>query len=207
MMEFGANSYPFDPEPNMMDESEASFVAPPDPPPPSTSLMYLLKDLPPPAQMTGSTNLLAHFGLESTYNKFCGKKVKESLSSFLPDLPGVSNTPGREDGSSLRGVIEKPPIVGSKEIQPLSSGMLMAFRLHPGPIPEQYRPIQQQTGGRRRNKHHKKIRPDTSMHNPLAPEMEEFEIKKHKKRKHEDGEKKKRKKEKRKKKEREKERS
>ena len=35
--------------------------------------------------------------------------MKDSLSSFLPNLPGVIDTPGSQDNSSLRGLIEKPP--------------------------------------------------------------------------------------------------
>ena len=37
------------------------------------------------------------------------KKMKDSLSSFLPNLPGVIDTPCSQDNSSLRGLIEKPP--------------------------------------------------------------------------------------------------
>jgi len=35
--------------------------------------------------------------------------------------------------SSLRSVIEKPPI-GGKEILPLTTHQLAGFRLHPGPV-------------------------------------------------------------------------
>lgn len=35
--------------------------------------------------------------------------------------------------SSLRSVIEKPPI-GGKELLPLTSVQLAGFRLHPGPV-------------------------------------------------------------------------
>lgn len=44
--------------------------------------------------MTGATNLMAYYGLEHSYSKFSGKKVKEQLSSFLPNLPGVFDEPG-----------------------------------------------------------------------------------------------------------------
>lgn len=40
-------------------------------------------------ELTGHTNLITHYNLEHAYNKFCGKKVKEKLSNFLPELPGV----------------------------------------------------------------------------------------------------------------------
>ncbi|VDI37963.1 mediator of RNA polymerase II transcription subunit 19 [Mytilus galloprovincialis] len=44
----------------------------------------------------------------------------------------------RLKGSSLRSVAENPP-KANKDLQPLSGGALSGFRLHPGPIPEQYR--------------------------------------------------------------------
>ena len=40
----------------------------------------------------------------------------------------------------VRGVIDKPP-VGGKEIVTLNQFQLTGFRLHPGPLPEQYRYI------------------------------------------------------------------
>lgn len=50
---------------------------------------YLLRELPMENELTGHTNLITHYNLEHAYNKFCGKKVKEKLSNFLPELPGV----------------------------------------------------------------------------------------------------------------------
>ena len=50
---------------------------------------------------------IIHIRLKS-YN-LLAKKMKDSLSSFLPNLPGVIDTPGSQDNSSLRGLIEKPP--------------------------------------------------------------------------------------------------
>lgn len=46
------------------------------------------------SELTGATNLMAYYGLEHSYTKFSGKKVKEQLSSFLPNLPGVIDGPG-----------------------------------------------------------------------------------------------------------------
>ena len=46
---------------------------------------------------TGATNLMNHHNLEHSYNKFTGKKMKDSLSSFLTNLPGVIDTPGSLD--------------------------------------------------------------------------------------------------------------
>lgn len=85
------------------------------------------------SELTGATNLMAYYGLEHSYSKFSGKKLKEQLSSFLPTLPGVIDAPGQQDNSSLRSVIEKPPI-GGKELLPLTSIQLDGFRLHPGPV-------------------------------------------------------------------------
>ena len=84
-------------------------------------------------ELTGATNLMAYYNLEHSYNKFSGKKFKDSLSSFLPNLPGLIDTPGSADNSSLRSVIDKPPI-GGKELVFLNNQQLTGFRLHPGPV-------------------------------------------------------------------------
>lgn len=172
----------------------------------SASGIYLLKDLPQPMTVSGSANLLAHFGLEATYNKFCGgKKVKETLSSFLPDLPGYIDTVGMQDNSSLNALIERPPT--TKEIQPLSQSLLSSFRLHAGPLPAQYKVMYQSIDStRRKSKHHKKHRSNQPL-DAHPNDSEEYEHKKHKKKKHEDSDKRKKKKEKKKKKERDKERN
>uniref|UniRef100_A0A914W2R7 Mediator of RNA polymerase II transcription subunit 19 n=1 Tax=Plectus sambesii TaxID=2011161 RepID=A0A914W2R7_9BILA len=101
---------------------------------------YLMqRDLPSSSGLLGSMNLLSHYGLDSTYNRFCGpKKLKEQLSAFLPHLPGNIDTPMAQDISSLKMLVEKPPITG-KEIAPLSSTALSGFRLNPGPVPDQFR--------------------------------------------------------------------
>ncbi|XP_067005389.1 mediator of RNA polymerase II transcription subunit 19 [Anabrus simplex] len=165
---------------------------------------YLMKEPPGESELTGATNLMAHYGLEHSYNKFSGKKVKESLSSFLPNLPGMIDTPGHLDNSSLRSVIEKPPI-GGKELLPLTSMQLAGFRLHPGPLPDQYRCINQVPQRKHKNKHkkHKHKAEDTPSHETQLTEVgQDSHEKKHKKRgRHEDDkERKKRKKEKKKKK-------
>ncbi|KAJ8934571.1 hypothetical protein NQ318_017270 [Aromia moschata] len=118
---------------------------------------YLMKEPPVESELTGATNLMAYYGLEHSYSKFSGKKLKEQLSSFLPTLPGVIDSPGQQDNSSLRSVIEKPPI-GGKELLPLTSIQLDGFRLHPGPLPEQYRytntvPIKKHKNKHKKHKH------------------------------------------------------
>lgn len=47
------------------------------------------------SDLTGATNLMAYYGLEHSYSKFSGKKVKSELSSFLPNLPGFIDGPGQ----------------------------------------------------------------------------------------------------------------
>lgn len=42
---------------------------------------------------------MAYYGLEHAYSKFSGKKVKEQLSSFLPNLPSVIDGPGQQVNS------------------------------------------------------------------------------------------------------------
>lgn len=56
---------------------------------------YLWKEQPGKSELTGATNLMNTYGLEHSYAKFSGKKVKEQLSSFLPSLPGVIDGPGQ----------------------------------------------------------------------------------------------------------------
>ncbi|KAM7312161.1 mediator of RNA polymerase II transcription subunit 19 [Ixodes scapularis] len=124
---------------------------------------YLMKE-PPKSELTGATNLMVSYGLEHSYNKFSGRKVKDQLSAFLPNLPGNIDAPGDQDNSSLRSLIEKPP-VGGKELLALSGAQLVGFRLHPGPLPEQYRMMSQQPQ-RKKHKHkkHKHKMGDTPNH-------------------------------------------
>lgn len=61
--------------------------------------IYLSTD-PSVSGITGSNNLMIHYGLQNTYNKFCKKEGKEELSAFLPNLPGYIDTPGMQDNRS-----------------------------------------------------------------------------------------------------------
>jgi len=76
---------------------------------------------------------MAYHGLEHSYSRYSGKKLREQLSTFLPNLPGFIDAPGTQDNSSLRSIIDKPPI-GGKELLPLTSVQLAGFRLDPGPV-------------------------------------------------------------------------
>jgi len=157
----------------------------------------------PQSELTGATNLMAHYGLEHSYNKSSGKRVRDTLSSFLPLLPGYIDSPGQMDGSSLRSVIDKPPVCG-KELLPLNQLQLTGFRLHPGPLPEQFRSmyLSPQKKKHKHKKHKHKAGETPSHQESSAAELAAAAEKKHKKQKrHEDDkERKKRKKEKKKKK-------
>ncbi|KAF2358730.1 Mediator complex subunit Med19 metazoa [Trinorchestia longiramus] len=122
---------------------------------------YLMKEPATETELTGATNLMNHYGLEHSYSKFTGKKVKDSLSSFLPSLPGILDTPAHLTNSSLQSLIEKPPVF--KEFVPLNHHQLAGFRLQHGPLPEQYR-FQSQPEGARRHRHQKK-----GVSDPLTP--------------------------------------
>lgn len=163
-----------------------------------------MTDPPEPSEITGLTNLMSYHGLEHSYNKFSNKKLKEELSALLPNLPGNIDLPGNVDNSSLRSLIERPPITG-QEFVPLSHELFAGFRLHPGPLPEQYRVVHQ-TPQKKKNRKSKK-EGEGDMHELTGSIIENSggEYKKNKKSKRTDEEKKKRKKEKRKRKERERE--
>jgi mediator of RNA polymerase II transcription subunit 19 len=166
---------------------------------------YLTKEPPEPSELTGLTNLMSFYGLEHSYHKFTSKKVKDELSAFLPNLPGNIDAPGTQDNSSLRSIIEKPPITG-KELIPLAGHSLSGFRLHPGPLAEQYRIMSQPVQKKKRHKKHKKEGKDAVLE-PQADNTSDsgHDHRKPKKAKRTDEERKKRKKEKKKKKEKEKE--
>lgn len=45
--------------------------------------------------------------------------------------------PGTQDGSSLRSLIDKPPVCGNS-FSPLTGALLTGFRLHTGPVLSEY---------------------------------------------------------------------
>uniref|UniRef100_A0A1A9ZCX9 Mediator of RNA polymerase II transcription subunit 19 n=1 Tax=Glossina pallidipes TaxID=7398 RepID=A0A1A9ZCX9_GLOPL len=103
-----------------------------------TGPFYSMKEPPSKGELTGDKDLMTEYGLHHTSTKFKDKKVKESLASFLSNLPGIYDSMSNLENSTLRNVIDKPPI-GGKELLPLTAVQLAGFRLHPGPLPEQYR--------------------------------------------------------------------
>jgi len=164
-----------------------------------------MKEPPEPSELTGLTNLMSYYNLEHSYHKFTSKKVKDELSAFLPNLPGNIDLAGSQDNSSLRSLIEKPPITG-RELIPLSGHALVGFRLHPGPLSEQYRMMNQPVQ-KKKHKKHKKEGKDTAVLETQADNTSDsgHDHRRPKKTKRSDEERKKRKKEKKKKKEKEKE--
>lgn len=48
------------------------------------------------SEVTGATNLMQSKNLEHSYTKLASKKMKDNLSSFLPGLPGIIDTPGTQ---------------------------------------------------------------------------------------------------------------
>ncbi|VDO20255.1 unnamed protein product [Haemonchus placei] len=96
-------------------------------------------ELPPKSPMLGSSDLLTAYDLGAVYSRYCGaKKMREDLNSFLPQIYGNFNFSQAQDISSLKMLVEKPPITG-KEINTLSSTAMSGFRLTPGPVDERYR--------------------------------------------------------------------
>merc|ERR1712113_587508 len=83
--------------------------------------------------LTGAKNLIEHYGLESAYQKFCSRRLREELSGFLSHLTGNIDVPASADGSGLMSLIERPPILG-KELSTFNDSTLeLSLRLHPGP--------------------------------------------------------------------------
>jgi len=136
------------------------------------------------SEITGATNLMASKNLEHSFQKLAAKKMKDSLSSFLPGLPGMIDVVSQQDNSSLRQLIEKPP-VGGKELMLLNQLQLAGFRLHPGPLPEQYRTLLNQMPTKEKKKHKKKKhRGSETPAGEDKTEEERREKKKHKKKDH-----------------------
>lgn len=63
----------------------------------STILTLFFYNISATAVVTGASNLMTYCNLEHAYNKFCGRKMKEQLSAFLPNLPGNIDGPGNLD--------------------------------------------------------------------------------------------------------------
>uniref|UniRef100_A0A1I7U8I0 Mediator of RNA polymerase II transcription subunit 19 n=1 Tax=Caenorhabditis tropicalis TaxID=1561998 RepID=A0A1I7U8I0_9PELO len=73
---------------------------------------YALKQyLPQYSEIQGNHDLLTAHGLGPVEGNFSGsRRVKEKLSSFLPHIIGEFHPDATKETSSLKGLIEKPPI-------------------------------------------------------------------------------------------------
>lgn len=94
--------------------------------------------------------------LDTEYKSLIQTNIKDSLSSFVPDIPGEFDSSDTPE-SMLRTLIDRPPR-GGREFLPLSEQSLLGFRLHPGPLPEQYRldpPLSESHRHHKKKKKHK----------------------------------------------------
>ncbi|KAG9510158.1 Mediator of RNA polymerase II transcription subunit 19, partial [Fragariocoptes setiger] len=140
---------------------------------------YLMKDLPESSELTGSTNLINHHRLGNTYAKLVGRKTKDGLSAFLPNLPGNIDVPATLDDSIYK--LLEWRIITPKDILPLTATQLIGFRLHPGPLPPQYR-ISSQFVHIKHKKHKKKQRTtDTPTHEFGSSEGQDQQVSERKK--------------------------
>ena len=138
-----------------------------------------MRNKPAPSEQTGATDLLKKFQLTNVYNKYCSKKMKDSLSSYICSVSNVPDDPCPvSDGSSLINLISNPPNTGFHIEKFSSSSLNNSFRLSP--------PVEKKKS---KNVKTKKIEPN-----------KEKDLKKAAKRKFEEGDKKKKKKDKKKKK-------
>lgn len=158
-------------------------------PQPSNSI-YLMRNKPAPSDQTGATDLLKKYQLTNVYNKYCSKKMKDSLSSYICSVSNVPDEPCTEgDSSSLMHLISNVPITANQIDKISSSSLNNSFRLFPGVLPEKYhQPVE-----KKKNKKDKNKKMEAS---------KEKDAKKAAKRKFEDGDKKKKKKDKKRKKDR-----
>lgn len=129
---------------------------------------YLIR--PPPVEETlnGSTNLILHNDRQHAFKQYCCKKVKEPLSAFLPDFPGNINTTSffvsgdeAKETSTLSSLLDPKFQIVKKDIHPLNNSSFSAFRLYPGPLPEEYMIMVQTTapvsnGGSKKSKKSKR---------------------------------------------------
>lgn len=76
--------------------------------------------------------------VEKSYKELTSRKIKDTLSSFLPKVPGEVDSTDTHPETMLQDLIEHRPI-GGKEFHPLSNQALLGFRLKPGQLPEQFK--------------------------------------------------------------------
>ncbi|EFP09310.1 hypothetical protein GCK72_009633 [Caenorhabditis remanei] len=118
---------------------------PPNGPPTNTvpemkeKMFYAMgKPLPDYSEIQGNHDLLTSYGLGPVEGGFNGtRRVKEKLSAFLPHIIGEFHLDATKEASSLKALLDKPPI--HKEITNLSNSAMQGFKLSAGPVDERYR--------------------------------------------------------------------
>ncbi|KAE9548573.1 hypothetical protein FO519_008210 [Halicephalobus sp. NKZ332] len=95
------------------------------------------ESLPPSNPILGSKDLISYVDLGAAYQKYCiPGKLKPDLASFLPQLCHTANMCSSISGStSLRTLIEKPPITGKAIDAPND---MKGFQLVSGSVTEAY---------------------------------------------------------------------
>ena len=94
---------------------------------------YFPTDPPSEGEMENS-NKVSLSNLEGSFKDLDSQQVKDTLSSFLPHIPGEFD---RMPDTMLRQLLEQRTI-GGKDFSPLSGQALLGFRLLPGPVSDQY---------------------------------------------------------------------
>ncbi|CAB3401687.1 unnamed protein product [Caenorhabditis bovis] len=95
-------------------------------------------ELPPKSEINGSIDLLEAYDLgKLCHGLFNPRRLREEMSSFLPHLYGNLSFNVLQEASSLRALVDKPPI--HKEITTLPSSSMQGFKLSTGPVDERYR--------------------------------------------------------------------
>ena len=94
------------------------------------SVFSLISIEPPSEGDVGSSNRVSPNDLKDSFKDLDSQQIKDSLSSFLPQVPGEFD---RVPDTMLRQLLEQRTI-GGKDFSPLSGQALLGFRLLPGPV-------------------------------------------------------------------------
>ena len=111
-----------------------------------------MREPPEPSELTGATNLLAHYRLAKLF-----VKKKNDLDINFPFAKA-------DPGGTLKSLLETR-IIGNKEILPLNATQQIGFRLMPGQLPAQYR-FFNQVVHKKHKKHKKKHKNQTHDFHP-----------------------------------------
>uniref|UniRef100_A0A0K0FUY7 Mediator of RNA polymerase II transcription subunit 19 n=1 Tax=Strongyloides venezuelensis TaxID=75913 RepID=A0A0K0FUY7_STRVS len=99
----------------------------------------VMKKPPNKQKLLGSDDILSIYNLRECFDKVCGKVNEgDSIYSILDEVIGpLENETYKSDSSSLRKLIERPPIV-DKEIINFTDQMLKFYDLQPGALDKKY---------------------------------------------------------------------